>query len=218
MITEDAKRDALFHEEAMPHVDALYGAAMRFTRSRRDAEDLVQDTLVKAFSNFDKYKPGTNCKAWLFRILTNTFINRYRKKQRERVYVADDVDGRSLDERAEAREESEFEPRLETDRENAARLFGDEINEALNHLSFEFRSVVMLVDVYDFSYKECADILECPPGTVMSRLYRGRRLLRSHLAEYAVEGGYIRELKDEHAEQISSDRGEVVPLRGVGGK
>lgn len=218
MITEDAKREALFHEEAMPHVDALYGAAMRFTRSRRDAEDLVQDTLFKAFSNFDKYKPGTNCKAWLFRILTNTFINRYRKKQRERVYVADDVDGRSLDERAEAREESEFEPRIETNRENAARLFGDEINEALNHLSFEFRSVVMLVDVYDFSYKECADILECPPGTVMSRLYRGRRLLRSHLADYAVEGGYIRELKDEHVEQISTDRGEVVPLRGAGGK
>lgn len=218
MSTEDAKREAVFHEEAMPHVDALYGAAMRFTRSRRDAEDLVQDTLLKAYSNFDKYKPGTNCKAWLFRILTNTFINRYRKKQREQMYVADGVDGRSLDERAEAREENEFEPRVETGTENSARLFGDEINEALNQLSFEFRSVVMLVDVYDFSYKECADILDCPPGTVMSRLYRGRRLLRSQLAEYAVEGGYIREVTEEHAQQISTDRGDVVELRGVGGK
>lgn len=218
MSTEDAKRDALFHEEAMPHVDALYGAAMRYTRSRRDAEDLVQDTLLKAYSNFDKYTPNTNCKAWLFRILTNTFINRYRKKQRERNYVSEDVDGWSLDERAEAREESEFEPRLETEQENAARLFGDEINEALNSLSFEFRSVVMLVDVYDFSYKECAEILDCPSGTVMSRLYRGRRFLRSALAEYAVEEGYVRNVSDEHQEQISTDRGEIVDLRVVGGK
>lgn len=218
MRIDDANRDAVFQEEAMPHVDALYGAAMRYTRSRRDAEDLVQDTLMKAYSNFDKYTPGTNCKAWMFRILTNTFINRYRKKQRERNYLSEDVDGRSLDERAEAREENEFELRGETELESAARLFGDEINQALSALSFDFRAVVMLVDVYDFSYKESAEILDCPPGTVMSRLYRGRRMLRSRLAEYAVEGGYIRGLSDEHQDQISADRGETLELRGAGGK
>lgn len=218
MSTENATMDALFQEEAMPHVDALFGAAMRYTRSRRDAEDLVQDTLLKAYSNFDKYKPGTNCKAWLFRILTNTFINRYRKKQRERVYVVDETTGPSLDERAEARPINELEPRKESRKETAARLFGDEINQALDDLSFEFRSVVMLVDVYDFSYKECASILECPTGTVMSRLYRGRRLLRSQLAEYAVEQGYIREISDDHAQQIDNDRGEVIKLQHAGGK
>lgn len=218
MSTENVTTDALFNEEAMPHVDALFGAAMRYTRSRRDAEDLVQDTLLKAYSNFEKYTAGTNCKAWLFRILTNTFINRYRKKQRERVYVVDEDTGPSLDERVEARPVNELEPRKETRVENAERLFGDEINGALNELSFEFRSVVMLVDVYDFSYKECASILECPTGTVMSRLYRGRRLLRSQLAEYAVEEGYIREVSNQHSTQIESDRGDVVDLKRAGGE
>lgn len=218
MSTENATMDALFNEEAMPHVNALFGAAMRYTRARGDAEDLVQDTLLKAYSNFDKYTPGTNCKAWLFRILTNTFINRYRKKQRERVYVVDEETGPSLDESVTARPVNELEPRKETRLENAARLFGDEINEALDQLSFEFRSVVMLVDVYDFSYKECASILECPTGTVMSRLYRGRRLLRSQLAEYAVEEGYIRELSSDHSTQIQADRGDVVSLQKAEGK
>lgn len=213
-MTESLER--IFHEEAMPHVDALFGAAMRYTRSRRDAEDLVQDTLMKAYVHFDKYKPGTNCKAWLFRILTNTFINRYRKRQRERVHLVDDREGRPLDERTEARPESELEPRNEHHIEQVERVFGDEVSEALQGLPIDFRIVVMLVDVHDFSYKECADIVECPIGTVMSRLYRGRRMLRAQLAEYAVEEGYVRDLSDDYVDQIEKDRGESVVLRRVG--
>lgn len=220
MSTATVDREAVFQQEAMPHVDALYGAAMRYTRSRRDAEDLVQDTLLKAFVHFDKYKPGTNCKAWLFRILTNTFINRYRKKQRERVFLADDTEGRSLDERAEAREESELEPRFESRVEQVERLFGDEVSQALQELPIDFRMVVMLVDVHDFSYKECAEIVECPIGTVMSRLYRGRRMLRAQLAEYAVEEGYVRDLSEDYRDQIETDRSNsaIRALRRAGGE
>lgn len=204
--------ERLFHEEAMPHADALFGAAMRLTRSQRDAEDLVQDTLLKAYTNFSRYKPGTNCKAWLFKIQTNTFINRYRKRQRERVFLIDEDDGRPLAERIESRPESEYEYRDETSDESVERLFGDEVGRALQAVPVDFRVAVLLADVYDFSYKECADILGCPIGTVMSRLYRGRRLLRSSLAEYAVESGVVRTLSDEYREQVESDRGEPIDL------
>lgn len=204
--------DAIFHAEAMVHADSLFGAAMRLSRSQRDAEDLVQETLLKAYRNFDKYRPGTNCRAWLFKILTNTFINRYRKKQRERVYLVDDDDGRPLAERIEAREVSEYEPREESHEQNIQRLFGDEVGAALQRVPVDFRMVVLLADVHDFSYRECADILEIPIGTVMSRLYRGRRLLRAELAEYALEHGYIREINDDYRDQIESDRGRVISL------
>ena len=201
-----------FEHEAMPHVDALFGAAMRMTRSQRDAEDLVQDTLLKAFTHFEKYKPGTNCKAWLFKILTNTFINRYRKQQRERVFLIDDTESRPLAERIEARRPSEYEPRDETPDTNLTRLFGDEVSRALKAVPVDFRMAVILADVYDFSYKECAEMLDCPIGTVMSRLYRGRRLLRAQLAEYAVERGAIEGVSDEHSEQIEADREKMVDL------
>jgi RNA polymerase sigma-70 factor (ECF subfamily) len=212
--------DAIFHAEAMIHSDALFGAAMRLARSQRDAEDLVQDTLLKAYRNFDKYRPGTNCRAWLFRILTNTFINRYRKKQRERVFLLDDDETRPLAERIESRPPSEYEPREETNEESVQRLFGDEVGAALQRLPLDFRLVVLLADVHDFSYRECAEILEIPIGTVMSRLYRGRRLLRAELAEYAVDNGYIREVSDEYRDQIESDRGKVIalPAARAGGK
>lgn len=203
---------ALFTQEAMPHADALFGAAMRMTKSRRDAEDLVQDTLMKAYQHFDKYEAGTNCKAWLFKILTNTFINRYRKRQRERVFLIDEDRGRPIAERIEAPEESEFETRIESTEENMQRLFGDEIGVALRKVPVDFRMAVLLADVYDFSYKECADILDVPIGTVMSRLYRGRRLLRAQLAEYALETGVVREVSDEYREQIELDRAKMVDL------
>lgn len=203
---------ARFAEEAMPHADALFGAAMRMTRSRRDAEDLVQDTLMKAFQHFDKYQAGTNCKAWLFRILTNTFINRYRKKQRERVFLVDEDRGRPLAERIESRPASELETRPESAEENIERLFGDEIGQALQNVPVDFRMAVIFADVYDFSYKECAEILDVPIGTVMSRLYRGRRLLRAQLAEYAIETGAVREVSDEYQEQIQKDRAKMVDL------
>ncbi len=204
--------ERLFHEEAMPHADALFGAAMRLTRSQRDAEDLVQDTLLKAYTNFSRYKPGTNCKAWLFKIQTNTFINRYRKRQRERVFLIDEDDGRPLAERIESRPESEYEYRDETSDESVERLFGDEVGRALQAVPVDFRVAVLLADVYDFSYKECAEIMECPIGTVMSRLYRGRRLLRAQLAEYATEQGIVQDITDEYQDQIESDRDRMVDL------
>ena len=206
--------DEIFDAEALPHLDALYGAAMRYTRSQREAEDLVQDTLLKAYQSFDKYRPGTNCKAWLFRILTNTFINRYRRKQRERVVLGED-DGRPLAERIEAPEVSEFEPRLEEQEETMERLFGDEVSQALLSLPLDFRMVVMIVDVYDFSYKECAEIIDCPIGTVMSRLYRGRRMLRSALVGYALGEGIVSTLSEDYREQIQADRGEVLDFDGL---
>ncbi len=208
-----ADLERIFHAEAMPHVDALFGAAMRYTRSQRDAEDLVQDTLMKAFVHFEKYKPGTNCKAWLFKILTNTFINRYRKKQRERVFLVDDRDQRPLEERVEARKDSELEPRDEGHEAAVERLFGDEVGAALQQVPVDFRMSVLLVDVHDFSYKEAADILDCPIGTVMSRLYRGRRLLRAQLAEYAVTEGVVNAIADEYREQITRDREKTVELK-----
>lgn len=204
-----------FNAEAMVHADALFGAAMRMTKSRRDAEDLVQDTLMKAFQHFHKYEEGTNCKAWLFKILTNTFINRYRKKQRDRVFVVDDTNSRPLAERIAVQPDSELETRKETPEENISRLFGDEVGIALRNVPVDFRMAVLLTDVYDFSYKECAEILDVPIGTVMSRLYRGRRLLRAQLAEYAVETGAVRELDTDYAAQISSDRAKTVNLADV---
>ncbi|MFT6396426.1 MAG: RNA polymerase sigma-70 factor (ECF subfamily) [Bradymonadia bacterium] len=204
-----------FSEEAMIHADALFGAAMRMTKSRRDAEDLVQDTLMKAFQHFHKYQQGTNCKAWLFKILTNTFINRYRKKQRDRVFLIDDTNSRPLAERIAVRPSSELETRKETPKQNISRLFGDEVGVALRNVPVDFRMAVMLSDVYEFSYKECAEILDVPIGTVMSRLYRGRRLLRAQLAEYAVETGAVRALTDNYSDQIDKDRSKTVNLADV---
>lgn len=216
MTQEKQTKDQIFQDEAMPHIDALFGAAMKYTKSQRDAEDLVQDTLFKAYSHLDKYEPGTNCKAWLFRILTNTFINRYRKKKREKVFLVDDTDSRPLEERAEAKKRTELEPRDENHRQAVQRLFGDEVNIALQSLPIDFRMVVLLADVHDFAYKECAEILECPIGTVMSRLYRGRRMLRAQLAEYAVDEGVVREISDAHLQQLQDDRTGEVHLKAVG--
>lgn len=196
----------------MPHADALFGAAVRLTRSHRDAEDLVQDTLLKAFAHFDRYRPGTNCRAWLFKILTNTFINRYRRAQRDPVSLIDEETGRSLEERAEAPQLSDYEHPGASDAEIIERMFGDEVGEALQRVPTDFRVVVMLADVYDFSYKECADILECPIGTVMSRLYRGRRLLRASLAEYALQRGYVDGISEEYRGQVEQDRGNMIDL------
>ena len=199
----------------MVHADALFGAAMRMTKSRRDAEDLVQDTLLKAFQHFHKYQAGTNCKAWLFKILTNTFINRYRKKQRDRVFLIDDTNSRPLAERIAVVPASELETRPETPDENIARLFGDEVGVALRNVPVDFRMAVLLADVYQFSYKESAEILDVPIGTVMSRLYRGRRLLRAQLAEYALESGALRDLGADYSEQVAADRAKTVNLADV---
>lgn len=183
-----AENAARFERDALPYLDQLYGAAMRMTRNPSDAEDLVQETFTKAFAAFDSYTDGTNLKAWLFRILTNTYINSYRKKQREpHQSSADDLLDWQL---AEA--ESHTSTGLRSaEMEALDRLADADIVEAMAALPEEFRLAVYLADVEGFPYKEIAEIMETPVGTVMSRLHRGRKLLREALADYAVERGYV---------------------------
>jgi RNA polymerase sigma-70 factor (ECF subfamily) len=204
--------DAVFRKEAMVHAPALFGAAVRFTRSSADAEDLVQETMLKAYTHFHRYEPGTNCRAWLFKILTNTFINRFRSKQREPILLGDSEEGASLIENIAASQEPSELDGHSTDDGTMRELFSDEVSRSLLRLPLDFRIAVMLCDVYDFSYQECADIMECPIGTVMSRLYRGRRLLRGMLAGYALETGAIRDLDHETVSQIESDTDNTVNL------
>lgn len=179
-----------FQREAVPHLDALYGTALRMTKSESDAEDLIQETMLKAFRYFDKYEKGTNCKAWLFKIMTNTFINRYRKKQKRKEFLIDD-DHRPLQERAEAPEHTPFHESYDSEEKLYFKMFGDEVKAALEEIPVDFRMVVLLADLQDFAYKEIAEIMDCPIGTVMSRLYRGRRMLQAQLGEYARTQGYI---------------------------
>lgn len=200
-----SERAARFEAEALPYLDQLYGAALRMTRHPSDAEDLIQDTYVKAFSAFSQYQPGTNLKAWLYRILTNTFINFYRKKQREPLQSdADTVEDWQLH-RAASHDAvglpSAEALALET-------LPDDEIKRALQELSEDRRLAVYLADVEGFSYQEIAEIMDTPIGTVMSRLHRGRRQLRDLLAEHAQALGYLP--SDSSHESRSVDK-ESIP-------
>lgn len=187
---KSATPDDAFHREAVPHLDALYGTALRMTKDEQNAEDLVQETMLKAYRYFDKYENGTNCKAWLFKIMTNTFINRYRKNQKRKEYLVDD-DYRPLQERAEAPERNPFIDKIDDEDALYHKMFGDEVKAALEDIPVDFRMVVLLADLQDFAYKEIAEIMDCPIGTVMSRLYRGRRMLQARLKDYAVSNGFV---------------------------
>jgi RNA polymerase sigma-70 factor (ECF subfamily) len=176
-----------FEEEALVHADALYGAALRMTRDRADAEDLLQETFLKAFRAYDRFEAGTNLRAWLFRILTNTYISTYRTRQREpQMTDVDDVEDLYLYRRLAA-------SGLSRSAEDAAldRLTAPEVLAALEDLPEQFRLAVLLSDVEQFSYKEIAEITEVPIGTVMSRIHRGRKLLQRALAPYAAEQGLM---------------------------
>lgn len=178
----------------MSHLDALFGAALRMTGDRQDAEDLVQDTYSKAIRNLHRYREGGSCKAWLFRILTNTYIDRYRKARRSPVPVELDEEGRTglYDRLLDAPEEAAPAFDVADLDEFLGRFVGDEIKRAMDGLPEIFRTAIALRDLEGFSYQEIADMLEIPIGTVMSRLFRGRQLLKEALRDYAVRTGYLR--------------------------
>jgi RNA polymerase sigma-70 factor (ECF subfamily) len=179
-----------FEEAALVHIDELYCAALRYTKNERDAEDLVQETMLKAFSFFHRFKKNTNCRAWLFKILTNTFINQYRRRTKEREILGGD-DVRVVEQNFFSRDTTEFYQNPERGLSN--RLMSDEVKQALASLQPEFRSVVVLADLLGFPYKDVAHVLDCPVGTVMSRLFRGRKLMRRALADLAVKRGVIKD-------------------------
>jgi RNA polymerase sigma-70 factor (ECF subfamily) len=176
-----------FESQALAHIDALYGTALKLTRSAPDAEDLVQDTYLKAHRFYESFEAGTNLKAWLFKILTNTFINKYRRKTRER----DVFDGADKDPVGEG-VMSASTLRALFDPQSAAfePLVAAEIQRALETLSDEHRMMILLADVEELSYKEISDIVGCPVGTVMSRLHRARRHMQAQLADYASSIGF----------------------------
>lgn len=179
-------RHAEFEAEAMPHMDILYNFALRTTGDPDDAKDLLQETFLKAYRFWDKYEKGTNIRAWLFRIMKNSYINRYRKETREPDKVDyEDVENFYDSIRDDSKETSDLQQRM------FGNLLGDEVTTALQELPDDFRTVVILCDIEGLTYEEIAEFLNCPIGTVRSRLHRGRKMLQARLHAYAKEHGYL---------------------------
>lgn len=182
---DDLELSALFEEQALPFMDQLYAAAMRMTRNPADASDLVQETFVKAFAAFARFQQGTNLKAWLYRILTNTFINLYRKNQRNPYQgTIDELEDWQMG----GAESATTTVTRSAEAEAIDHLPDSAVKDALQSIPEDFRLAVYFADVEGFSYQEIADIMKTPVGTVMSRLHRGRRMLRDRLGSYAHSG------------------------------
>ncbi len=189
----------------MPFVDSLYNTAYRMTRNAQDAEDLVQETYLKAYRHYDKFQEGTNLKAWLFKIMKNTFINNYRKQQK----VPPQSDFADVEGALENRVRGDATERIKNPEEEILEAIVDEqVQEALDSLPPDYRMAVILADLENFSYKEIAEILDVPVGTVMSRLYRGRKQLEEAMLEYARERGYIRSGEPAKMRSRSDDSGD----------
>lgn len=187
LTAEDKRR---FQGEAIPLLDSLYAAAMRMTRNPSDAEDLVQETMMRAYRSFNRFEPGTNLKAWLFRIMTNAYINTYRRRQREPQKLSqEDVQDFDLYQQLK-----DHDPRFTETPESLVldSLLDADIARALDELPEQFRLAVILSDLQDFTYAEMAEIMDVPMGTVMSRLHRGRKALQKRLWELARERGIVR--------------------------
>jgi len=192
-----------FEAAAMPFVDALYNTAYRMTRNTEDAEDLVQETYFKAYRYYDKFQEGTNFKAWLFKILKNTFINNYRKRQK----APPQSDFAEIEGAFESQLSEEVTRQMKSPEEEVLEhVLDEDVQRALDILPPDYRMAVILADLEGFSYKEIAEILELPVGTVMSRLYRGRKLMEAAMLEYAREHGYLR--SGEPAKMRSRDEGK----------
>ncbi len=186
---ENLKKRRTFEAEALPHMDALYRTALRMTKNESDAQDLVQEAYVKAYRFWDKFELGSNCRAWLFKIMTNIFINDYRSKSRSPLSVnVDDVDDNYL-----YGQLATLGPEDDPEKQFFAKIFDDDVKQAIEELPDDFRLVVVLSFLEGFSYQEIADIADLQLGTVKSRLHRGRKLLQRKLYDYAVRNGFIKE-------------------------
>lgn len=199
------QRSQRFEKYAMQYVDQLYAAALRMTRNPSDAEDLVQEAYTKAYSSFHQYKPGTNLKAWLYRILTNTYINLYRKRQRQPLQSnTETVEDWQM---AKAGEHTSSGLRS-AETEALDGLPDSDVKDALQSIPEDFRLAVYFADVEGFAYKEIAEILDVPIGTVMSRLHRGRKLLRDLLTDYAAERGFHAKPKKSAAKKNTKEQAD----------
>ncbi|CAB4335274.1 unannotated protein [freshwater metagenome] len=198
-----ADRTTRFERDALIFTDQLYSAALRYTKNPEDARDLVQDTYLKAFTSFHQFEEGTNLRAWLYRVLTTTFINSYRKKQRQPLLSNNEIEDWQV-----AKAQSHTSDQGKSAEVEALEALPDsDIKRALQELPEEFRMVVYFADVEGFAYKEIAEILGVPAGTVMSRLHRGRKQLREKLTDYARELGYETAAKKGSTDKKSSDEG-----------
>ena len=193
MLAAKSKRSE-FERTALVHIDAMYGAAYRLTRNPRDAEDLVQDALVRAYRFWDSFQQDSNCKAWLLRIVTNTFINEYQRKKRSREVL----DAATSEQAATdgVLVHADANDKVSPEKAMLQSSVSYDVQKALEQLPDDFRTAVILCDMQGLSYKEIADIMECPVGTVMSRLFRGRKLLAQSLRGFAEQEGYVKPQSD----------------------